>query len=87
MPYRLGEVRLRNFKSHVDTRIEVPQGSVALLGENGAGKSSILEAISLALAVDKRRTRGLSQLVNERRGGSFTVKLSLEPLDLSLIHI
>ena len=81
MPYRLGEVRLRNFKSHVDTRIVVPQGSVALLGENGAGKSSILEAVRLALAVDRRRTRGLAQLVNERRGGSFSIKLTLEPLE------
>lgn len=81
MTYRIVEVRLRNFKSHQDSRVRLPTGAVALLGENGAGKSSILEAIRLALAVDKRRTRGLSQLVNDRHKGTFTVALKLEAVD------
>ncbi len=81
MTYRIAEVRLSNFKSHENTRVRLPSGTVALLGQNGAGKSSILEAVRIALAVDRRRVRGLSSLVNERRGGSFTITVILEPVN------
>ena len=40
---------MENFKSHENTEIDFDTGISLIIGENGAGKSSILEAISFAL--------------------------------------
>ena len=42
-------LRLNNFKSHEHTVIKFDKGISVIVGENGAGKSTILEAISFAL--------------------------------------
>ena len=42
-------VQLENFKSHINTEIDFDTGISIIMGENGAGKSSILEAISFGL--------------------------------------
>ena len=42
----LTEIRLRNFRNHADTSIQFGSGINALLGNNGQGKTNILEAIS-----------------------------------------
>lgn len=45
----INKVVLKNFKSHLNTSIEFNQGITLIIGENGAGKSTIMEAISFAL--------------------------------------
>lgn len=40
---------LKNFKSHKNTVVDFSQGINIIVGENGAGKSTILEGISFAL--------------------------------------
>jgi len=40
---------MENFKSHMSTQIDFSTGISMIIGENGAGKSSILEAVSFAL--------------------------------------
>jgi len=42
-------VSLKNFKSHTNLYLEFEPGSNAICGENGAGKTSILEAIAWVL--------------------------------------
>lgn len=42
-------VTLKNFKSHRDAHFEFQPGTNAICGENGAGKTSILEAIAWGL--------------------------------------
>ena len=42
-------LKLNNFKSHENTVIPFDRGISVIVGENGAGKSTILEAISFAL--------------------------------------
>lgn len=42
-------ISLKNFKSHTDLYLEFEPGSNAICGENGAGKTSILEAIAWVL--------------------------------------
>ena len=42
-------LKLENFKSYKNSTIDFDQGISLILGENGSGKSSILEAISFAL--------------------------------------
>ena len=43
------KLKLNNFKSHENTTIKFDKGISVIVGENGAGKSTILEAISFAL--------------------------------------
>lgn len=42
-------VELENIKSHIDQKFVFPPGKIAITGENGAGKTSIIEAIAWAL--------------------------------------
>ncbi len=46
---RILSVALKNFKSHVDRCFDFEAGTNAICGENGAGKTSILEAIGWVL--------------------------------------
>ena len=43
------KLKLNNFKSHENTTIRFENGISVIVGENGAGKSTIFEAISFAL--------------------------------------
>ena len=43
------KVELENIKSHVDSIFEFPRGTTAITGENGAGKTSIIEAVAWVL--------------------------------------
>ncbi|MGQ9665876.1 MAG: AAA family ATPase [Anaerolineae bacterium] len=66
-------VELENIKSYQHEIIELGQGVTAICGENGAGKSTILEAIGFAL-FDFSPFRRQSQLVREGAGrGTITV--------------
>ncbi len=49
MTFLLREVEIRNFKSHANSRIVFDEGINLISGRNGAGKSSVLEAILVAL--------------------------------------
>lgn len=61
-------VRLQNWRSHKDTRLEFSKGTNILVGIMGAGKSSVLEAICFAFygtfpALARRKVK-LTQLVS-----------------------
>lgn len=43
----LNRLRIANLRNHGHTEIDCPEGTLLLLGENGAGKTTVLEAISL----------------------------------------
>jgi exonuclease SbcC len=46
---RLNHVHLRNFRQHADNRIDFDSGLTGIIGPNGSGKTTILEAIAWAL--------------------------------------
>jgi exonuclease SbcC len=46
-------LRLQNFRSFAELDLEIPRGVTAIVGQNGSGKSSILDAIDLALFADR----------------------------------
>ncbi len=55
-------LHMRNFKSHRDTSIEFDTGISLIIGGNGAGKSSILEAVSFAL-FKQHTSKRIDQLI------------------------
>ncbi len=63
-------VHLVNWKSHADSRLEFSRGVNALIGINGAGKSSVLDAVSFALFGTfpslKARRLGLDDLIMKK---------------------
>jgi DNA repair protein SbcC/Rad50 len=62
----------QGFRSYEDFNLVLPGGVVAILGENGAGKSSILSALDVALFGG----RGLQRYA--RRGGDGTMEVGVE---------
>lgn len=50
------KIRLENYRSHKETEIELSSGVNLILGENGSGKSSVLEAIGSVLFGIRDRT-------------------------------
>ena len=58
----ISSIRLVNWRSHADTRLEFRKGTNLLVGMMGSGKSSVLEAISFALfgtfpALERRKLK------------------------------
>lgn len=43
------KIELENIKSHASAVFEFPRGTTAIIGENGAGKTSIIEAVAWVL--------------------------------------
>lgn len=63
------DLELKDFISHRDTRLEFGRGITVFVGHNGAGKSSVIDAITFALFAEHTR-RHNKNLV--RRGSSGT---------------
>ncbi|MCD6372806.1 MAG: DNA double-strand break repair ATPase Rad50 [Thermococcus sp.] len=74
---RLKRVEIRNFRSHANSVVEFNSGINLIIGQNGAGKSSILEAVFAALYLGHPSfPRGYRQ-VNVRIGAS-SMELRME---------
>ena len=70
---------LTNFRSWRDTVIAAAPGFVVLTGENGAGKTNILEAISLLAPGRGLRGAMLGEMARADGPGGFAVAASLKP--------
>ena len=46
-PLAVTRLSLRGFRNHADTALDLAPGPIVILGENGAGKTNLLEALSL----------------------------------------
>ncbi len=53
---RLTQLRLKDFRSYPQLSLQLPPGITALTGENGAGKTNVLEAIHLCCLGRSHRT-------------------------------
>ena len=76
----LKKLILKNFKSHKNTTIEFNKGITIIVGENGVGKSSILEGITYALF--KKSTLNQNDLItldkNNEQKSTMSVTLFFE---------
>lgn len=75
---------LADYRSYDALDLEVDGDLVVLAGENGAGKTNILEAISLLTPGRGLRRADLADCAREGGRGGWAVSAELE---LSLIHI
>ncbi|UOK71152.1 DNA replication/repair protein RecF [Ancylobacter polymorphus] len=65
---RLARLRLTDFRSYPSADIRVGKGPIVLLGQNGAGKTNLLEAISLLAPGRGLRRATLDQFAARRPG-------------------
>ena len=69
----INRLSLTDFRNHAALSLQPQAQFVALHGANGAGKTNILEAISLLVPGRGLRRAGLSEMTRSDGGGSFAV--------------
>src|SRR3954464_14709747 len=75
---RLNSLRLCNFRQHCDSYISFDTGLTGIIGANGSGKSTILEAIAWAL-YGQEAARGKKETIRSLRAGAGArVKVELD---------
>src|ERR1700738_2600842 len=65
---RLNSLRLQNFRQHADSFITFDAGLTGIIGANGSGKTTILEAIAWALH-GQDAARGQEDAIRSLRDG------------------
>ena len=75
---KLHALRLRNFRQHVNTEIVFSSGITGIIGQNGAGKTTILEAVAFALYATGRSNREQMISLNATGRQGMTVELEFE---------
>ena len=76
----VSRLTLTDFRSYADALIEPGTGFVLLYGENGAGKTNLLEAVSLLSPGRGIRGAALSDMARREGGGGFAVAALISPL-------
>ena len=74
----LDRISLTRFRNHPDTRIEGTRQFNLLVGENGAGKTNVLEAISLFAPGRGLRRAALADMALQQGPGGFAVSALLD---------
>ena len=81
----LTRLTLTDFRNHAAALIACGPGLVILTGENGAGKTNILEAVSLLAPGRGLRGATLSDMARAEGPGGFAVSARLdEDVDLGV---
>ncbi|OYY79678.1 MAG: DNA replication/repair protein RecF [Sphingomonas sp. 28-62-20] len=73
----LGRLVLTDFRNHADLTIQPGPGFVVLTGDNGAGKTNILEAVSLLAPGRGLRRAALAAMARHGGSGGFGVAARL----------
>ncbi|SFG70456.1 DNA replication and repair protein RecF [Methylobacterium gossipiicola] len=74
---RLTRLICRDFRNHADLDLSVGRRFVALVGENGAGKTNLLEAVSLFSPGRGLRRADLAGMARIGGAGGFAVSMTL----------
>ena len=78
----VSRLALTDFRSYADALIVPGPGLVVLTGENGAGKTNILEAISLLSPGRGLRRASLSEMARRSGSGGFSVAARTGDVDI-----
>lgn len=74
----LDRITLSHFRNHADTRLDGSAKLNLLVGENGAGKTNVLEALSLFAPGRGLRRAALADVAAQSGPGSFAVSALLD---------
>jgi len=74
----LSRLVLTNFRNHEEAVLHPGHGFVVLTGENGAGKTNVLEAVSLLAPGRGLRRAALSDMARQGGPGGFSVTATLD---------
>jgi len=78
----VSRLTLANFRSYSSAEVEPGQGFVLLFGENGAGKTNLLEAVSMLTPGRGLRGAALSDMARDGGDGAWTVAARLGDVDI-----
>ena len=79
----LTRLTLTDFRSYASALVEPGPGFVLLSGDNGAGKTNMLEAVSLLTPGRGLRGASLAEMARNHGPGGFAVAATLLPLPLA----
>ncbi len=75
--FALKNLRIKNFRNHSDTNISLNFQLVFFIGKNGVGKTSLLEAISLASILKSFRARSPKDIISWQQK-LYTINLTYQ---------
>lgn len=75
---RVSHLRLSDFRNHADLTLDFSGRSVVLVGQNGVGKTNVLEALSLLAPGRGFRRATLAEMARLGSPGSFSVLADVE---------
>ena len=78
----VSRLTLTDFRSYASATIEPGPGFVLLFGENGAGKTNLLEAVSMLTPGRGLRGAPLSEMARQGGSGAWAVAAKLDEIDL-----
>ena len=78
----VARLNLTDFRSYADVLVEPGPGFVILTGENGAGKTNMLEAVSLLAPGRGLRGAALPDMARRGGAGGFAVAARLDALEI-----
>lgn len=65
------QISLRNFRNYLDLKLPLQNGVNIFLGENGAGKTNLIEAVEILSTCRSHRTRNDSDIINKEAENTF----------------
>jgi DNA replication and repair protein RecF len=78
----VSRLALTDFRSYASALLQPGSGFVLLFGENGAGKTNLLEAVSLLTPGRGLRGAALSEMARQSGSGSFAVAARVGEIDI-----
>src|SRR6476659_8576 len=78
----VSRLTLSDFRSYASASLEAADGFVLLFGENGVGKTNLLEAVSLLTPGRGLRGAALSEMARQGGSGAFAIAARLDETDI-----